>query len=310
MSRKLLPHREAGIAVVSAMLLAVLVVSIVSSIMYEQQRFINRIENHFSATQARLVGEAAIHWSRAILAEDAKGGPIDHLGENWAVRLPATKFEGGTIRGFITDEQQYCNLNNLMLPVATNQENTEFFRRLLSSLGGSSGAVDALTDWIDADADITFPYGAEDEHYLTQPVPYRAANQPLTEVGNLSRVQGFTEENIARLRQYCVVLPESTPVNINTASPELLELMLPELSQFALQTIVSARNLQPISNLSELGKLLEQKKITLSSNQFSVGSHYFLVTGQTQFGNSTMRVEALLKRGGNGWPQVIWKRYR
>lgn len=305
-----LPNRETGIAVVSAMLLAALVVSIASAIIFEQQRFINRLDNHFSATQARWMAEASIHWSRAILAEDAKTGPVDHLKENWAIRLPDTPFEGGTIRGFITDEQQFCNLNNATLADTTNRSGNAFFKRLMTSLNISTGNLDALIDWIDVDSDVTYPYGAEDAHYLTQPIPYRIANQPLTEIGNLSRVQGFTEENITRLKHYCVVLPEKTTVNINTVSPELLGLMLPELSEFELQTIIATRNLQPIESIAAINKQLEQKKITLSESEFSVGSRFFLVTSQTQFGKSTIKLEALLKRDGGGWPQLIWKRYR
>ena len=303
-------NRESGIAVVTAMLLAALVVSIASAIIFEQQRFINRLDNHFSATQARWMAEASIHWSRAILAEDAKSGPVDHLKENWAIRLPDTPFEGCTIRGFITDEQQFCNLNNATLADTTNRGGNVFFKRLLTSLNISTGNLDTLIDWIDADSDVTYPYGAEDAHYLTQPIPYRIANQPLTEIGNLSRVQGFTEENITRLKQYCVVLPEKTTVNINTVSPELLGLMLPELSEFEIQTIIATRNVQPIESIAAINKQLEQKKITLSENEFSVGSRYFLVTSQTQFGKSTIKLEALLKRDGGGWPQLIWKRYR
>ncbi len=300
-------NQQAGIAVVSAMLLAALVVSVAAAMVYEQQRFINRLENHFSATQARWMGEASIHWSRAILAEDAKGGSVDHLKENWAIRLPATPFEGGIVRGFITDQQQYCNLNNLM---QDNAGNTTFLKRLFTSIGSNPDTVNALKDWIDPDAEITYPYGAESEHYLAQPIPYRAANQPLIEMGSLSRVQGFTEESIAKLRQYCTVLPEPTPVNVNTASPELLGQMLPELSLFELQTIVAARDLHPFENISEVSKLLEQSKITLSDGQFSVDSRYFMVTSQIQFGKSTIRVEALLKRDGGGWPHLVWERYR
>lgn len=314
MSRRLLAHvlpkRENGIAVVSAMLLATLVVSIASAMVFNQQRFINRLENHFSATQARWMIEASIHWSRAILAEDAKSGSVDHFKENWAIRLPATPFEGGTISGFITDEQQFCNFNNATLADTTNRGGSKFFKRLLTSLNISTGALDALIDWIDVDSDITYPYGAEDAHYLTQPIPYRIANQPLTEIGNLSRVQGFTDENITRLKHYCVALPEKTPVNINTVSPELLGLMVPELSEFELQTIIVARNAHPIESIAEINKQLEQKKITLSEIDFSVGSRFFLVTSQTQFGKSTITAEALLKRDDGAWPQLIWKRYR
>jgi general secretion pathway protein K len=304
-SKITLGNRQSGMAVVSAMLLAALVVFVAISMMYEQQRYINRLENHLSATQARWMSEASIHWSRAILAEDAKAGEVDHLKENWAIRLPATSFEGGTISGFITDQQQYCNLNNLM-----QGENVDLFKQLFASIGTNTIVVDTLKDWIDADNDITYPYGAESDYYLARPIPFRAGNQPLTEVGNLSRVLGFSDGSIAKLRHYCNVLPEPTPVNLNTASPELLRLMAPELSQFDLETIVAARNLHPFENNSDVTKLLEQSKLVLSSSRFSVGSHYFMVTSQTQFGKSTMRTEALLKRDGGGWPQLIWKRYR
>lgn len=309
-SKTALKNRQAGIAVVSAILFTALVVSVAVAMMFEQQRFINRLENHFSATQARWMGEASIHWSRAILAEDAKSGAVDHLKENWALKLPATPFEGGTVRGFISDQQQYCNLNNIRQLGDTAQENTDFFKRVLLAIGAKPDTVDALKDWVDSDSELTYPYGAESEYYLALPIAYRAGNQPLIEMGNLSRIQGFTAESIARLSQYSNVLPEPTPVNVNTASPELLGLMLPELSQFELQTIVAARDLHPFKNISEVSKLINQSKLSLSDSQFSTGSRYFMVSSQTQFGKSTIRVEALLKRDGAAWPQLLWKRYR
>ena len=309
-SKAMTKNRQSGMAVVTAMLFTALVVSIASAMVFEQQRFINRLENHFSATQARWMGEASIHWSRTILAEDAKGESVDHRRENWALKLPATPFEGCTISGAITDQQQYCNLNNLLQAGDTAQKNTDFLKRILFTTGTKPDAIEALKDWIDADSDVTYPYGAESEYYLAQPIAYRAGNQPLIEMGNLSRIQGFTAESIARLSQYCTVLPEPTPVNVNTASLELLGLMLPELSQFELQTIVAARYLHPFKNISEVSKLINQSKLSLSDSQFSTGSRFFLVSSQTQFGKSTIRVEALLKRDGAAWPQLIWKRYR
>lgn len=307
-SKLRLQSREAGLAVISAMLFAALVVTIASTIVFNQQRFINQLDNHFSATQARWISDASIHWSRAILAEDKKSGAVDHLKENWAIQLPTTPFEGGTIRGYIKDGQQFCNLNNTTFSTSNNNE-SGFFERLVSALNISTGGLDALKDWIDTDSYVTQPYGAEDSHYIIQPIPYRIANQPLTEIGNLSRVQGFNEENIAKLKQFCVVLPEKTTMNINTVSPELLGLMLPDLSEFELQTIIAARSARPFEDLGEINKLLEQKKILLKEDEFSVGSNFFLVTSQTTFGKSTINSEALLMRNGDGWPQLIWKRY-
>ena len=302
--------QQSGIAVVSAMLLAALIVAIASAMVYQQQQYINRLDNHFSATQARWMSEASIHWSRAILAEDAKGGVIDHFKENWAIKLNATPYEGGIIKGFISDQQQYCNLNNLMQTGTNAQSYIDFLKRILPSLGSKPDAADSLKDWIDSDSEITYPYGAESDHYLAQPIPYRAANQPLTEIGNLSRVQGFNQEVIARISQYCIALPEPTPININTVSPELLGMMMPDLSAFDLQTIVAAREIHPFESIAEVNKLVEESKVSLNESQFSVGSHYFLVTSQTQFGKSTIRVEALLKRDESGWPKLLWKKYR
>ena len=303
------PSKQSGIAVVSAMLLAAMVVTLASTMIFQQQKLINQIENHFSASQARWMADASIQWSRTILAEDAKAGSVDHLKEPWATQLPATPFEGGLINGYMTDQQGFCNLNNLARSGAGNLEESDFLKRLMSSIGGNPGNIDALVDWIDADFQITIPDGAEDSYYLTQPNPYRAANQPLSEIGNLTRVQGFTAENIARLSQYCVVLPEPTPVNINTAPEALLGLMLPGLGEYELEAIAAQRNVKPFETLEEFRKLVAEKKISVSEASFSVGSKYFLITSQTRFGNSTMHVKALLKRDGAGWPQILWKRY-
>ena len=86
--------------------------------------------------------------------------------------------------------------------------------------------------------------------------------------------------------------------------------MLPELSEYDLQSIIAARNLLPIQNIAQINQQLLQKKIILNESEFSVGSRYFLVTSQAQFEKSTIRVESLLERVEDGWPQLIWKRYR
>ena len=152
------------------------------------------------------------------------------------------------------------------------------------------------------------PNGAEDNAYIAQAAPYKTANQLLTEVGNLSRVMGFTSEMVARTGQYCVVLPEVTTININTASAEVLRFAFPELGQLEVEAIITQRNTQPFQNTGELIKVLGDKpKITES--QISVGSRYFLVITQTRYGKTTVNASALFKREGAGWPQILWKKY-
>lgn len=300
--------QQRGIAVISAMLIAALVASIASYLLFQHQMLINQMENHLSASQARRMSEAGMEWSRAILAEDAKLGPVDHFKEPWARKLPATPFESGTIKGLILDQQAFFNLNNLSRSTAANDTESKALKYFMTQAGGDAGPVDALVDWIDQDFEVTMPNGAEDNVYIAQAAPYKTANQLLTEVGNLSRVMGFTHEMVARTGQYCVVLPEVTTININTASAEVLKFAFPELGSLEVEAIITKRNTQPFQNTGELIKVLGDKpKITES--QISVGSRYFLVITQTRYGKTTVNASALFKREGAGWPQILWKKY-
>ena len=305
MKRLHLHTKQQGIAVISAMLIASLVASISAYLLFQHQILINQIENHFSASQARWMSSAAVEWSRAILAEDAKLGTVDHLKEPWARRLPATPFETGTIKGFISDQQAFFNLNNL----SRGTTDVQAFKKFISDAGGNAGAVDALVDWMDPDFEVTLPNGAEDNAYIAQAAPYKTANQQLTEVGNLSRVIGFTNEMLVKTAQYSVVLPEPTPINLNTASAEVLGLALPELSQFEVGSIISQRNTQPFESTGEVIQFLGDKQAKISENRIAVGSRYFLVNTQAHYGKTIVNATTLLKRDGSGWPQLIWKKY-
>ena len=302
------PANQLGMAVISAMLIAALVAAMASYLLFEQQLVINQVDNHLSASQARRMSNAAIEWSRAIMAEDAKLGPIDHLHEALARKLPATPFESGLINGFILDEQAFFNLNNLSQSNGSNEAALQALKLFMAKAGGNPEAVNALVDWIDKDREVTLPNGAEDNAYLAQAASYKTANQLLTEIGNLSRVIGFNNNIVARNTQYFVVLPEVTPINFNTASAEVLRLAFPALGQLELDAIIAQRNIAPFQNTAELMGILGDKA-KVAENQIAVGSRYFLVNTQAVYGKTTVNVSALLKRDGAGWPKIIWKKY-
>jgi type II secretion system protein J len=58
---------------------------------------------------ARARGRA---WARQILADDARAGTVDFLGEPWSYPLPPTPIADGTVEGRIEDAQGRLNLNN------------------------------------------------------------------------------------------------------------------------------------------------------------------------------------------------------
>ena len=75
------------------------------------------------------------------------------------------------------------NLNNLVTPEgAENREALREFQNLLTVLELEPKWADILADWLDPDTQPNFPDGAEDNVYISQTPPYRAANGPITSV--------------------------------------------------------------------------------------------------------------------------------
>ena len=81
---------------------------------------------------------------------------------------------------------------------------------------------DSLLDWMDPNEEEQ-PNGFESGNYASLELPYYAADQPLSSLGELRFVKGFTPQIIADLEPFVTVLPaENVPVNINSGSAEVL----------------------------------------------------------------------------------------
>jgi general secretion pathway protein K len=82
-----------------------------------------------------------------------------------------------------------------------------------------------LLDWIDVD-EFRGVGGPEDDYYLGQDPPYKAANVPLTSVDELGLIEGFDGQLVSALRPYVTVYPVvgGTGINLNTAPPHVLAL--------------------------------------------------------------------------------------
>src|ERR1700692_36157 len=98
-----------GAAVVLAMLLAALAATVAASLFADQQRWFRTVEYRRDQAQAQAIAMAGVQWARQILNDDARSTTIDHLGEPWAMTLPAIPLENGEVRGSIDDAQARLN---------------------------------------------------------------------------------------------------------------------------------------------------------------------------------------------------------
>jgi general secretion pathway protein K len=140
--------RQTGVAVVTALLLTTLAITIVASLFWQQQVQVRSIENQRFQLQKKWVLRGALDWARLILREDVRNSNnVDHLGEPWAVTLGDTHLdqyvENGkadteqseaSLNGKITDAQSRFNLNNLAVNGVADIQETAVLARLLTNL--------------------------------------------------------------------------------------------------------------------------------------------------------------------------------
>ena len=306
------PLRHArGAALVVAMLVAALAAAVAVSLASSQQQWFAMVSHRSEQVQAQALAQAGVQWARQILFEDAGATTTDHLGEPWALSLPATPIENGSIEGRIVDAQSLLNVNNLGGTGATGDVARRYFERLFARLGLPNATLDAIADWIDADG-VPRPNGAEDAWYLKQPVPMLAANAPIAREAELALVRGISAETATRLSGYVAALPVdsgsgTTKLNVNTAPPVVLASALNGLDAGALPALVADRARRPFASISDFRSRLPQGASIDNETLITVSSDYFLVSVRARQGDTQAQARALLRRSRGSWPTIVWQ---
>lgn len=141
-------QQQSGVAVVTALLLTTLAITIVASLFWQQQVQVRSIENQRYQLQKKWVLRGALDWASLILREDARtSNDLDHLGEPWAVSLGDTRLDqyvengktevedsDATLSGQISDAQAKYNLTNLAMDGVVDERELLAFGKLLSNL--------------------------------------------------------------------------------------------------------------------------------------------------------------------------------
>jgi general secretion pathway protein K len=163
-------------------------------------------------------------WVISILQQDGSDNGTDHLGEVWASELPGLPIEGGEVFGSVEDLQGKFNINNLIDQEGRVVEQSLLqFQRLLNALGIEPQLAGITADWIDSNLDASFPDGAEDPIYTGMIPPYRTPNQPLSSVSELAAIAGMDRAIFRVLEPHITALPGRTTINVNTATPAVLQ---------------------------------------------------------------------------------------
>ena len=299
------PSTESGMALIVAMLVAALAAAVAVSVATAQSHWSAQVAHRREQVQAQSIALAGVQWAREILDADARAGSIDHLGEPWALPLPATPVENGAVEGRIVDAQGFFNVNNLTSATQATSARRRF-ERLSAALGLPSATLAAVSDWIDADT-VAQQGGAEDAWYLAQAQPTVAANAPAMRVEELSLVRGMTPPAMAKLARFVTALPVDTPLNVNTAPAELLAAYIDGIAPDQVKALVESRVQRPFTSASDFRERLPSGASIADETSFSVDSRFFLVRVQARQGETLARAHALIQRTRGAPPAIVWQ---
>ena len=312
MQRVVSKHQQRGaVAILFALLMVALTASVAAAISYDVALDVRRTNAMLLQEQARLVALGAEDWSGDLLRQDAVDTEDDHLGELWAQELPPLPIEGagpdGIISGQIIDLQSRFNLNNMIDGEGQPVElEVERFKRMLTNNGLNPELSDAVLDWMDGDQDFTFPSGAEDDVYTSRLPPMRAANQAFRSVNELAAVEGFDKAAMDLLQPHLTALPSQTPININTATPVVVQSLDESMTPAVINELREVRLETGFDDLSvQLAGSLPADTIATLQTQ----SEYFQLRSVVRIGTVRFTMYSLLYRSAQGEIAVVMRSF-
>jgi len=305
-------NRQRGVAVIIALLLTTLAITIVASLFWQQQVQVRSIENQRLQLQMQWVLRGALDWAGLILREDARHSSVDDLTEPWAVPLAETRLDqyvdngeadavaaNATLSGNISDAQARYNLTNLCPDGTINPAEVAAFGQLLSNARLDPALAQATADEMAA-AQKKPAANAENPGNQSGALPMN-----LTRTDDLLAVPGFTPEILGKIRDFVIFLPRATPVNVNTAPAEVLAARIDGLTLADATALVTSRNTASFRFISDFTERLPGDSLSVSNLEASVSTNYFLVNGKVRIDRANLDVQALIERNGT-MTKLIW----
>ncbi|WGZ94872.1 MAG: type II secretion system minor pseudopilin GspK [Candidatus Thiothrix putei] len=321
------PRQQRGIAILSVLVIAVLVVTLAAAIFARQSRAVRQTDNFQSLERAWHYVLMMEQYAGLQLQLDAKTNKFDALTDRWAYRLPTqtlTEESGAIVKftGNLEDLQGRFNLNNLLSQDAEQRGKLDAaalnqLKPFVTDAGLPAGFADAIADWLDSNTQPQGIDGAERDYYLAGVIPYLAADMPFADVSEVRLLRLEMQDPEAKNKALnhflttVTALPfEKTTINPNTASKWVLKALRLSDSQIAL--ILDKRKLKQAYRSKEeflRDMAFEPGKDDALMNSFDVTTQYFRLTGEVQINRARVFVNSLLLRDAKGSVRVIMRQF-
>ena len=304
--------RQAGAALLTAMLTVALVASLAAGALWQQWRSVEVEAAERARVQSLWLLTGALDWARLILREDARSGGADYLSEPWAVPLEEARLstflaadkksepdDAGAsqafLSGLITDLQSRMNVTNLVESGGkVSEPSLKAFAKLFQLLGLPPGELQVLV---------------ENLRLALDPSPENAAaGQALLLPQRVEQLVwlGLSPPSLSILRPYITLLPVPSPVNLNTASATVLSACIESLEMAQAQRLVNTRQTNHFKSLADVTAQLGQTTAPLNDAQHSVNSRFFEVQGRLRLDQAVVEEHSVVQRNGMD-VKTLWR---
>jgi general secretion pathway protein K len=307
------------------MLTVSLVAMLVAGAVWQQWRTVEVESTERQHAQAQWLLLGALDWARVILREDARSGnpdaPTDHLAEPWAIPLREARLStflsansnssaGGStgttdnsgilsnstsddslaqqvyLSGQISDLQARMNVTNLLQGSQIDLKSLQAFERLFEALNLPTAQLNTLAQGLVA---------AQLQKDGAPLMPQRVSQ--LTWVG-------LTPQTLNTLAPYITVLPNRSPVNLNTAPTVVLYASVSGLSLSDANRLAGQRAQNPWSGLDAFQKAAG-KPVNVDGTH-SVNSRFFEVVGRLRMPATSLEERSVVQRDQVD-VKVLWR---
>jgi general secretion pathway protein K len=304
-----------GFALVMTLIVTALMVAVLAEMIHQIYVDVSISRGFRDGQQASLLAESGVTGGTKLLQAALQGKEYTSLTDAWAAPIKLDD-ETGTIEISITEESGRICINDLIQPNGAFEppDILVALKRLGTRLQITENVWYALADWMDSD-DSPRSNGAETPYYQTLKPPYASHNAKLATIAELSLVKGFSPESIAALRPFVTIYFDHTvavisPVNINTASKEVLSALDEGIDDRMAERILEERRLQPFKTLGELSRIAGGETIANKLGRIaSVKGTLFRITSVARVKETARTVEAVLQMSGGTPVLRSWQEY-
>ncbi len=314
---------ERGFALILTLIVTALLVALstefVSEVFVDTSARQNFVDGQQASVYARSGIEAAVKGLQQMLALRPNYTTLTDI---WAAPYQ-TEVANGMLRVAIEDETGKLCLNRIASPTGELAEKDFYFAtavRLLKRLKLQPFLLEAVADWVGSNT-VPHPNGAKTSYYATLKPPYQAKGAPLDTVEELRLVKGFDAAVFETLRPFVTVyggnvgsMVVAAPININTASKEVIASLADDMTDSLAQAIIDYRRTTPFTATGELANVPGMAKIAQSiQTNISVRGLVYRIHAEATVRETTRTVEAVVDLSGGSMslqvPYLYWREY-